>query len=154
MKEPVKEFAEDECEDQNFISEDKVMVKHELDDVIGDDFAEDVKEYEPDENEAEYGLDNEVCDSRDFSDDEYEPDLPSDDLGQDSEDGDSPKKTQLKPKKARGRPPKRITDIKNLAKQRRVNPLRITFREWCVQLGCEEPGRLLSMFGFCCHCRF
>ena len=155
MKEPVKEFAEDECEDQNFISEDKVMVKHELDDVIGDDFAEDVKEYEPDENEAEYGLDNEVCDSRDFSDDEYEPDLPSDDLGQDSEDGDSPKKTQLKPKKARGRPPKRITDIKNLAKQRRVNPLRITFREWCVQLGCEVNqlnGLFLYFNNICAKC--
>ena len=45
MKEPVKEFAEDECEDQNFISEDKVMVKHELDDVNGDDLLDIVRRH-------------------------------------------------------------------------------------------------------------
>ena len=48
MKELVKEFAEDKSEDQNFISKDKVEVKHEPDDAIGDDFAEDVKNYETD----------------------------------------------------------------------------------------------------------
>ena len=92
-KELVKEFAEDKSEDQNFISKDKVEVKHEPTDAIGDDLAEDINNCETDGDEDGCGLENEVCESRDLSDDKYDPNSHGVDLDcQDSDNSDSPKK--------------------------------------------------------------
>ena len=159
MKELVKEFAEDKSEDQNFISKDKVEVKHQPDDAIGDEFAEDIKNYETDGDEAGYGFENEVCERRDLSDDEYDPDSHSVDLdSQDSDDSDSPKKNRLKSRKEkRGRPPKSITDPKMCSdtRQRKVKHFRVNFKEWCAELGCEVNqlnGIFLYLSNICAKC--
>ena len=177
-KDPSEEIAvahfEDYNEDEGEASLGKVVKheSHEFNYVIGDEFKteneednfkEDTEEYKFDANQVVHGEDKEKADeecrnrdSSDDDDDDYVP--PNDDSGGlDSEDGRSPKQNPLKPKESRGRPPKPITDPKlcSETRQRKVKQLRITFKGWCSQLGCEVnqlSGLLLYLNNICAKC--
>ena len=93
------------------------------------------------DNNVEVRTDNEIANRglSDDDDDDYHPS--NDDSDKDSEVAKPNKVNMLRPKKSlgKGRPPKPITDPKlcSLTRQRRVKHLRVAFKEWCVQLGCE-----------------
>ena len=155
---------EDDDEDDEVKSKGEV-VKHESHafyDIIGnefgtgdekDEYKEDMGEYKVDVdqvvNEDEKEKPDEECKNRDSSsDDDYDP--PKDDC-----DSPSPNPNLLKPRKTRGRPPKQITKACSYTRQKRVKKLRVTFKEWCVQLGCEVNelnGILLYLDNICAKC--
>ena len=60
-------------------------------------------------------------------------------------------------KEKRGRPPKSITDPKMCSdtRQRKVKHFRVTFKEWCAELGCEVNqlnGIFLYLSNICAKC--